>query len=119
MDQIKQIKQNAEYLRLSMIRNQAEQIIRTAQIDKPGYLDFTYNLLEQEVLQRKQSDLERRLKLAHLPRHHDLAYYNYKVSSSISEYQMKELRQMLWVEQVYNLVLMGPSGTGKSFIAAG
>jgi DNA replication protein DnaC len=119
MDQIKQIKQNAEYLRLSMIRNQAEQIIRTAQIDKPGYLDFTHNLLEQEVLQRKQSDLERRIKLAHLPRHHDLAYYNYKVSSSISERQMKELRQMLWVDQVYNLVLMGPSGTGKSFIAAG
>lgn len=117
--QIKQIKQNADYLRLSMIRNQAETLIHTAQIDKPGYLEFTHTLLEQEVMQRKRTDLERRMKMANLPRHHDLANYDYKVSSSISQKQMNELRQMLWVEQVYNLVLMGPSGTGKSFIAAG
>lgn len=119
IDQIQQIKQNADYLRLSFIRNQAEGIIHAAQIDKPGYLDYTDNLLEQEVRQRKRSDLERRMKLARLPRHNDLGHYDYKVSSSISERQMTELRQMLWVEQVYNLVLMGPSGTGKSFIAAG
>ena len=119
IDQIKQIKQNADYLRLSLIRNQAEGIIHAAQIDKPSYLDYTHNLLEQEVQQRKRSDLERRMKLARLPRHNDLAHYDYKVSSSISQKQMTELRQMLWVEQVYNLVLMGPSGTGKSFIAAG
>ena len=119
IDHIKQIKQNADYLRLSLIRNQAEGIIHAAQIDKPSYLDYTHNLLEQEVQQRKRSDLERRMKLARLPRHNDLANYDYKVSNSISEKQMKELRQMLWVEQVYNLVLMGPSGTGKSFIAAG
>ena len=119
IDHIKQIKQNADYLRLSMIRNQAETLIHTAQIDKPGYLEFTHTLLEQEVMQRKRTDLERRMKMANLPRHHDLANYDYKVSSSISQKQMNELRQMLWVEQVYNLVLMGPSGTGKSFIAAG
>ena len=119
IDQIKQIKQNADYLRLCMIRNQAEAIIHAAQIDKPSYLDYTHNLLEREVQQRKRTDLERRMKMANLPRHYDLASYDYKVSSSISEKQMRELRQMVWVEQVYNLVLMGPSGTGKSFIAAG
>ncbi len=119
IDQIKQIKQNADYLRLTMIRNQAEAIIHTAQIDKPSYLDYTQDLLEQEVQQRKRTDFERRIKMANLPRHHDLANYNYKVSSSIPQKQMIELKQLVWVEQVYNLVLMGPSGTGKSFIAAG
>lgn len=73
IDHIKQIKQNADYLRLSLIRNQAEGIIHAAQIDKPSYLDYTHNLLEQEVQQRKRSDLERRMKLARLPRHNDLA----------------------------------------------
>jgi len=118
-DLIKQIRLNADYLRLSMIRNQAESLIHDAQINNPGYLDYTHNLLEQEVQQRKRTDLERRIKMANLPRHHNLDQYEYKVSSSISQKQMNELRQMLWVEQVYNLVLMGPSGTGKSFIAAG
>ena len=84
IDQIKQIKQNADYLRLSMIRNQAEALIHAAQIDKPGYMEYTHNLLEQEVQQRKRTDLERRMKMANLPRHHDLTNYDYKVSSSIS-----------------------------------
>jgi DNA replication protein DnaC len=119
MDKIKLIKQNADYLRLSMVRNQAEHLIHTAQIDKPSYLDYTHELLEQEVHQRKRTDLDRRKKLAHLPRHHDLNTYDFKVSSSISQRQMTELREMLWVEQVYNLILMGPSGTGKTYIAAG
>lgn len=119
MDKIKLIKQNADYLRLSMVRNQAEHLIHAAQLEKPSYLDYTHDLLEQEVLQRKRTDLDRRKKLAHLPRHHDLGTYDFKVSSSISQRQMTELREMLWVEQVYNLILMGPSGTGKTYIAAG
>ena len=32
---------------------------------------------------------------------------------------MKEIRELLWMEQAYNIVLMGPSGTGKTYIAAG
>jgi DNA replication protein DnaC len=119
MDRIKQIKQHADYLRLTLLRNQAEHLIHHAQIDKPSYQDYTFNLLEQEVLQRQKTDFERRIKLAHLPRVHDLDAYDYNFSSGISKKQMQELRELLWVEQVYNLILMGPSGTGKSFMAAG
>jgi DNA replication protein DnaC len=118
-EQIIKIKQNADHLRLSLIRNEAESIIHTAQINKPSYLEYTYNLLESEVQRRKRTDLERRIKAASLPRHHELDNYDFKVSSSISQKQMKELRELLWVEQMYNVVLMGPSGTGKSYIAAG
>ena len=32
---------------------------------------------------------------------------------------MNELRQLAWMEQAYNIVLMGPSGTGKTYIASG
>lgn len=119
MDRIKQIKQYADYLRLSLLRNQAEHVIHHAQIDKPSYQDYTFTLLEQEVLQRQKTDFERRIKLARLPRAHDLNVYDYNFSSSINRKQMHELRELLWVDQVYNLILMGPSGTGKTFMAAG
>ena len=119
MDTIKQIKQQADYLSLTLLRNQAEHFIHQAQIDKPSYMDYTLNLLDQEVQQRQRTDFERRLKLAHLPRMHNLDGYDYNFSSSIPGRQMQELRQLLWVEQVYNLILMGPSGTGKTYIAAG
>lgn len=119
MEKIKEIKQHADYLRLTLLRNQAEGFIHQAQIDKPSYIDYTHNMLEQEVLQRQKSDFEKRIKLAHLPRNHDLNQYDYNFSSSISKHQLKEIRELLWLEQAYNIVLMGPSGTGKSYIAAG
>jgi DNA replication protein DnaC len=119
MDTIKQIKQQADYLNLTLLRNQVERFIHQAQIDKPSYMDYTLHLLEQEVQQRQRTDFERRLKMAHLPRMHNLDVYDYNFSSSIPSRQMEELRQLLWVEQVYNLILMGPSGTGKTYIAAG
>ncbi len=119
MEKIKQIKQYADYLRLTLLRNQAEQLIHQAQMDKLTHMDYTYNILEQEVCQRQRTDLERRFKMAHLPRNHELNQYDYSFSSSISKQQMKEIRELMWLEQAYNIVLMGPSGTGKSYIAAG
>ncbi|WHX15238.1 ATP-binding protein [Phocaeicola dorei] len=31
---------------------------------------------------------------------------------------MKELRELVWFRETYNLILIGPSGTGKTFLAA-
>jgi DNA replication protein DnaC len=119
MEQIKRIKQYADHLRLTMLRNQAERFIHQAQIDKPTYLDYTCDVLEQEVKQRQKTDLERRIKLAHLPRNHNLDMYDYAFACGINKLQLEQLRELVWLEQAYNLVLMGPSGTGKTFIAAG
>ena len=69
---MKQVRQYADQLRLTLFRNQTEHVIHQAQIDKPTYLDYTHDILEQEVLQRQRTDLDRRIKLAHLPRNHDL-----------------------------------------------
>lgn len=102
-----------------MLRNQAERFIHQAQIDKPTYLDYTCDVLEQEVKQRQKTDLERRIKLAHLPRNHNLDVYDYAFACGINKLQLEQLRELVWLEQAYNLVLMGPSGTGKTFIAAG
>jgi len=119
MEQMQLIKQYADSLRLTMLRNQAERFIHQAQIDKPTYMDYTCDVLEQEVKQRQKTDMERRIKLARLPRNHDLEIYDYKFASGINKQQLQELRKLLWLEQAYNLVLMGPSGIGKTYIAAG
>lgn len=119
MEQIQKIKQYADHLRLTLMRNHAEQFIHQAQIDKPTYLNYTHDFLEKEVRQRQKTDMERRLKLARLPKDHNLDHYNYNFSSGITKNQLQELRELLWVEQAYNIVLMGPSGIGKTYIAAG
>lgn len=119
MKQIQIIKQHAGTLRLGFLGNNVQSLLHQASIDSPGYMEFLLSVLEKEIGQRQQNDYQRRIKLAHLPRIHDLDAYDYKTSSSISAKQMTQLRELLWVSQLYNLVLMGPSGTGKTYLAGG
>ncbi len=87
--------------------------------EKCSYLDFSLKLLETEISQRRQRDLERRNKGAKLPVNYDLDHYDYSFINGISKQQLNQLRECMWLEQNFNIVLMGPSGTGKTLIAAG
>lgn len=119
MKQIEQIKHYADQLRLTQTRNKPEEIIHQAQLDKPSYVQFMLSLLEREVIQRQKTDLERRMKLAKLPKDHDLGKYDFNLANGVTIPQLKQLRELMWLEQNYNIILMGPSGTGKTYIAAG
>ncbi len=119
MKTIELIRQYAEVLRLTQIKRNPEAFIHQAQIDKPGYQDFIKQLLETEVVHRQRTDYERRYKMARLPKDHELDNYDYNISNGLGKTQLIQLRELLWLEQNYNLVLMGPSGVGKTYIAAG
>ena len=114
-----EIKQYAESLRLTLLKKTAENTIHQAQIDKPSYLEYTHNLLKREVLQRQKTDYERRLKMAQIPPNHNLNDYDFNFASGISKAELGQLRELLWLEQNYNVILMGPSGTGKTYLSAG
>jgi len=113
------IRDYAGQLRLIGIQDHAEKLIDKATEEKCSYLDFLLNLLETEINQRSQSNLEKRIKAAKLPVNYNLDQYDYSSLNGISKQQLKQLRECMWLEQIYNVVLMGPSGTGKTFIAAG
>jgi DNA replication protein DnaC len=113
------LKEYAGQLRLTGLLEHVEELIRIAVEEKCSYIDFSLRLLETEIIQRRQRDLERREKGAKLPVKHDLDNYDYSFINGISKQQLNQLRECLWLEQNFNLVLMGPSGTGKTFIASG
>ena len=119
MEKINIIQQHASYLRLSYLHKHLQEMIHQAQIDNPGYMEFVSMMLGKEVELRQQKEYERRVKVANLPRFNDLERYDYKAPNSIPKAQLMQLRELLWIDQVYNLVLMGPSGRGKTYIAAG
>ncbi len=113
------LKEYAGQLKLSGIQDQVEELIRKASEEKCSYLDFSLSLLETEINQRRQRDLERRIKAAKLPLKHDLDQYDYSFMNGIGKQQLSQLRECQWLEQNFNVVLMGPCGIGKTLIAAG
>jgi DNA replication protein DnaC len=48
-----------------------------------------------------------------------LNHYDFTFNNGLDKTQLNQLRELKWLEQNFNLLLMGPIGTGKTFIAAG
>ena len=104
MIQSEKLKEHARRLRLYNIANRMDSILHHAQEEKPTYSEFLSLVLGTEV---------------EMPRKHDLDEYDYNFYEGIDRRQMKELRELVWFRETYNLILIGPSGTGKTFLAAG
>lgn len=119
MKDLEIIKQYARALKLSELRTSPEEILHQAQIDRPSYVTFLRDVLQKEVKKREESQLNRRIKMARLPHNHNLDSYDYSFAGGLTSSQLTQLRELVWLEHVYNLVLMGPSGVGKTYIAAG
>ena len=94
-------------------------LVQQAEASASGYIEFTLRLLEAEAEHRHQNDVKRRRKAAQLPRNSDLNTYDESFENGVPKSRLNQLRELNWLDQGYNLMLMGPSGTGKTFIAAG
>lgn len=119
MNKTEIIKTHCKQLRLSAIANQLEEIVTDAQSNQITYLDFAQLLFKQEINHRMEKDRQRRIKQAGLPLFHNLDRYDYSFENGMSKQQLAQLRELNWLEQNFNVILMGPSGTSKTYIAAG
>lgn len=119
MTQAENIKEYCRRLDLSYIQQRLSSIILKAQEEQPTYIDFLADVLKIEAELREEYTRQVRVKSSRIPPKHDLDEYDFNFTSGISERQLKELKQLAWMEQAYNIILMGPSGTGKTYIAAG
>jgi len=105
--------------KLSGVLAELEPVLMEAETQQISYTDYTIRLLSMEAIHREAKDLLRRSKAAKLPPMYDLDQYDYAVDNGLSKTRLMQLRELNWIELLFNIVLMGPSGTGKTFIAAG
>ncbi|AIM36170.1 ATP-binding protein [Sphingobacterium sp. ML3W] len=119
MDNQKQeIKQLCTSFRLSAIAAGLDSIVATAESEHIVYVEFASRLLKVEQVHRQQKDESRRMKSANLPKNNDLSIYEAK-RNGLTIKRLATLRELNWIDQLFNIVLMGPSGTGKTLLAAG
>lgn len=73
-------------------------------------------LLEQQRLRVQKQNLLRRRR-ANLPAEKTMDSFDFGFQRSVSKAQMLRLSDMTWVEQAYNVCLLGPPGVGKTHLA--
>lgn len=113
------IKNQCKQLKLAALSLHLDQVVYEAEKKQISYLELIKNLMEKEINHRKEKDKERRVKYARLPLCYNLNTYDFTVDNGLDKKQINQLRELNWLEQNFNVILMGPSGTGKTFIAAG
>jgi DNA replication protein DnaC len=59
------------------------------------------------------------MKMANLPQYCDLAAYDHSFSNGLTITRLHQLQELNWMDQIFNIILMGHSGTGKTFLSAG
>lgn len=92
------------------------------QQEQPTYHDLSFNerlalLIEREYLRRQQQRLKRRLKQAKLFVGAAIADVDFEVPRGLKKAQFLEWAQGQWLADHLNLVMLGPTGTGKTFLS--
>ncbi|GAI71162.1 MAG: AAA domain-containing protein [Bacteroidetes bacterium] len=119
MQKMQLLKDRIAYLNLTEINRNIENILQQASVEKMNLTDYSIKIFEHEVNYRRQKAVDLKLKKAKLPINHNLETFDFNHQNGISKQQLSQLRELFWLEQNFNLLIMGPSGTGKSFLAAG
>ena len=92
------------------------------QHSQPTYQDLNFDerlalMVEREHLRRHNQRLKRRLKQAQLFVATSLAEVDFDVPRGLKKTQFLEWAQGQWLSQHLNLILVGPTGTGKTFLS--
>lgn len=119
MKRLTELEQLLIHLRLSETAKELPNFLEKADKDEPTYVNFLFSIFEYESLRRQEKATERRLRVANFPYHRTLDEFNLEEQPSLTKRNFNKLSDLTWIEQNYNLVLLGPTGTGKTFLSVG
>jgi DNA replication protein DnaC len=114
------IKPTLEQLRSMRLQGMAEGFTR--QMEDPNITQLSFEerfslLVEQQWLARQNRALDRRLKLARFSQQAALEDIDFKHPRGLDRALMKSLSSSAWVTSHHNVIITGPCGVGKSFLA--
>jgi DNA replication protein DnaC len=111
------IAQHCQRLKLLHVASEWPAIADTAIQRQDSLGDFLDKLLGAECAAREQRTRELMLKMAALPTVKTLEGYDFGFASGAPRKQISELAGLAFIERCENVVLLGPSGVGKTHIA--
>ena len=111
------IKEMCGILKLSYIGNNYEEEIIEAKQTNLEFEDFLTKILRQEMIQRKENGILKRIREAKFPYKKYLEDFDRKIYKKEFEAEFKELEKLDFIEKKENIILIGTPGAGKTHYA--
>ena len=92
-------------------------IAQHAAQEQASYADFLERVLHAEARARQERKVTTLMKLATMPAVKTLEQFDWKEAPGAPKAQLLELAHLAFVERAENVVMLGPSGVGKTHIA--
>lgn len=109
--------EHLQTLKLPAIRRSYEALARQANDGGWAYQDYLRELLEAEVMSRRERAAAGRLREAHFPEVKTLDQIDWQALSGVSRPKILELASCEYLKRAEAVVLAGPIGTGKTHLA--
>jgi DNA replication protein DnaC len=116
VDHREQVLADFAILRIPVTAEQLDAAVQWAQDHGQSYLDFLHRLLAEQAGQRRQRSIERRIHEARFRDLKPLAEFDWSFNPGISRVQMETLATCDFIRRRQNLVFVGQSGVGKSYL---
>ena len=109
--------------KLSQLRLSAFRAALEDQMHSPHYAELSFEerlglLVDIETTHRTQNRLKRRLKAARFPLQATMEDLDLSARRGLNRAQVLELGQGDWIASQLNLLVLGPTGSGKTYLAA-
>jgi DNA replication protein DnaC len=105
-------------LRLSAFRQGLEAQFASPQYDELSFEERLTLLVEQEVVQRDHNRVQRRIRQARFQQTALVQDIDFSTQRGLQRSQVLQLAQTTWIRKALNLIVLGPTGAGKTFIAS-
>jgi len=112
-----ELKHILKQLRLSGILITLTDGISCAKATKLAYMEFLELVLEDELSRRRHNSLTRRMKAASVNAEQTLERFDWDSGVSIDREMLKDLFSLEFIDRHENVILCGPVGVGKTFLA--
>lgn len=113
------IKDACSILKLSYISNNYEDDIKEAKQTNITLEEFLQNILNKELIQRKENGVKKRIKEAKFPYKKYLEDFNKNLYKTEFINEFNELETLQFIDKKENVILIGTPGAGKSHYAIG
>ncbi|WP_226035415.1 IS21-like element helper ATPase IstB [Aquibacillus saliphilus] len=116
---VESLQRQLHQLRMSETSKELPGFLRKAESQSWTYQEFLRELLSYEEKRREEKMIEKHLKWAKFPYQKGLDEFNLKELPSLSTRQLRQLQELTWLEESFNLLFLGPPGVGKTHISIG